>query len=209
MILPDSSNIMPHHLSWQIYVFASNHNMKWRIWSKQDQFDYHLLAPHSLFSSILPLNSLWSTRVQIWLSKATLPTHHRRDETADSSQQLSGQSLQSDAAVCMQSKRGHAYYISKHKIIEFCAKNATKCELHSTPLRETFPSIVKSLAYGTTAVQKLLLSSVLARLFYTGSVSSASASSPLKSIEQLCDAELGWITCGKQQFAQCSICHDP
>ena len=55
------------------------------------------------------------------------------------------------------------YVISKQKVIEYCAKYATKTECRSQPLREVFERIVNSLKDGNTsltAVQKLLMNSV-------------------------------------------------
>lgn len=55
------------------------------------------------------------------------------------------------------------YITSKQKVIEYCAKYATKCEPCSQSMREIFNSIVKSLKDGNTAltaVQKLLINSV-------------------------------------------------
>ena len=58
------------------------------------------------------------------------------------------------------------YIVSKHKVIEYCAKYATKCESRSLPLREVFQQIVSSLKDTSTsliAVQKLLMSGIAER----------------------------------------------
>ena len=55
------------------------------------------------------------------------------------------------------------YVISKQKVIEYCAKYATKTECRSQSLRDIFERIVNSLKDGNTsltAVQKLLMNSV-------------------------------------------------
>ena len=60
------------------------------------------------------------------------------------------------------------YCVSRHKVIEYCAKYATKCEPRSQPLKETFTTIVRSLKEDSTslkAVQKLLTNSVSDRDF--------------------------------------------
>ena len=60
------------------------------------------------------------------------------------------------------------YCVSRHKVIEYCAKYATKCEPRSQPLKEIFNTIVRSLKEDSTslkAVQKLLISSVGERDF--------------------------------------------
>ena len=106
-----AATLMQHLFPWQTHMYATNKLCR-GLGSGPDQFGCHLPAPHPLFSSVLPSNSLWSTRVQVWISKATSAAHHRsygkhQEETAASSQRLSGQCLQSDAAVCMQ-KCGHA-----------------------------------------------------------------------------------------------------
>lgn len=58
------------------------------------------------------------------------------------------------------------YIVSRHKVIEYCAKYATKCEPRSVPLKEVFQRIVSSLkdaSTSLTAVQKLLMSSIAER----------------------------------------------
>ena len=58
---------------------------------------------------------------------------------------------------------GMRYLISKQKVIEYCAKYATKSEPHSQTVRETFQIIINSLKQGSssvTAVQKLLIKSI-------------------------------------------------
>jgi len=60
------------------------------------------------------------------------------------------------------------YCVSRHKVIEYCAKYATKCEPRSQPLKEIFNNIVRNLKEDNTslkAVQKLLISSVGERDF--------------------------------------------
>ena len=55
------------------------------------------------------------------------------------------------------------YCVSRHRVIEYCAKYATKCEPRSQPLKEIFSTIVRSLKDDNTslkAVQKLLINSV-------------------------------------------------
>ena len=55
------------------------------------------------------------------------------------------------------------YCVSRRKVIEYCAKYATKCEPRSQPLKEIFTTIVRSLKEDSTslkAVQKLLINSV-------------------------------------------------
>ena len=55
------------------------------------------------------------------------------------------------------------YCVSRHKVIEYCAKYATKCEPRSKPMKEIFAKIVRSLKDDNTslkAVQKLLVNSV-------------------------------------------------
>lgn len=55
------------------------------------------------------------------------------------------------------------YITSKQKVIEYCAKYATKSEPRSQPMREIFNSIVKTLRDGNTAltaIQKLLINSI-------------------------------------------------
>ena len=53
--------------------------------------------------------------------------------------------------------------VSRHKVIEYCAKYATKSEPCSQPMKEIFAKIVRSLKDDNTslkAVQKLLINSV-------------------------------------------------
>ena len=55
------------------------------------------------------------------------------------------------------------YCVSRHKVIEYCAKYATKSEPRSQPMKEIFAKIVRSLKDDNTslkAVQKLLINSV-------------------------------------------------
>ena len=55
------------------------------------------------------------------------------------------------------------YCVSRHKVVEYCAKYATKCEPRSQPLKEIFTTIMRSLKEDDTslkAVQKLLINSV-------------------------------------------------
>ena len=55
------------------------------------------------------------------------------------------------------------YCLSRHRVVECCAKYATKCEPRSQPLKEVFTNIVRSLKDDNTslkAVQKLLINSV-------------------------------------------------
>ena len=55
------------------------------------------------------------------------------------------------------------YCVSRHRVIEYCAKYATKSEPRSQPLKEIFSTIVRSLKDDSTslkAVQKLLINSV-------------------------------------------------
>ena len=55
------------------------------------------------------------------------------------------------------------YCVSSHKVIECCAKYATKSEPRSRPMKEIFAKIVRSLKDDNTslkAVQKLLINSV-------------------------------------------------
>lgn len=55
--------------------------------------------------------------------------------------------------------------VSRRKMIEYCAKYATKCETRSQPLKDIFASIVRSLKDDSTspslrAVQKLLINTI-------------------------------------------------
>ena len=55
------------------------------------------------------------------------------------------------------------YCVSRRKVIEYCAKYATKCEPRSQSLKDIFATIVKSLkedSFSLKAVQKLLINSV-------------------------------------------------
>ena len=55
------------------------------------------------------------------------------------------------------------YCLSRHRVVEYCAKYATKCKPRSQPLKEVFTNIVRSLKDDNTslkAVQKLLINSV-------------------------------------------------
>ena len=55
------------------------------------------------------------------------------------------------------------YCVSRHKVIEYISKYATKCEPRSQPLREVYSHIVRTLTSHSTslrAVQKLLINSV-------------------------------------------------
>jgi len=55
------------------------------------------------------------------------------------------------------------YLVSRQKVVEYCAKYATKCEPHSQTMQETFHIIVNGLKEGSssvTAVQKLLINSI-------------------------------------------------
>ena len=61
------------------------------------------------------------------------------------------------------------YCVSRHRVIEYCAKYATKCEPRSHPMEEIFAKIVRSLKDDNTslkAVQKLLINSVEEREVY-------------------------------------------
>ena len=52
------------------------------------------------------------------------------------------------------------YIVSRHKVIEYCAKHATKCEPSSVLLREVFQQIISSLkdtSTSSTGAQKLLV----------------------------------------------------
>ena len=54
------------------------------------------------------------------------------------------------------------YCVSRHKVIKYCAKYATKSEPHSQPLKEIFCTIVRSLKEDSSflkAVQKFLINS--------------------------------------------------
>jgi hypothetical protein len=60
------------------------------------------------------------------------------------------------------------YCVSRHKIIEYCAKYATKSEPRSQPLKDIYTTIVRSLKEDSSslkAVQKLLINSVGKRDF--------------------------------------------
>ena len=60
------------------------------------------------------------------------------------------------------------YCVSRRKVIEYCAKYATKSEPRSEPLKEVFATIVRSLKEDSSslkAVQKLLINSVGERDF--------------------------------------------
>ena len=61
------------------------------------------------------------------------------------------------------------YCVSRRKVIEFCAKYATKSEPHSQPLKEIFATIIvrtlKEDSSSLKAVQKLLINSVGERDF--------------------------------------------
>ena len=62
------------------------------------------------------------------------------------------------------------YCVSRHKVIEYCAKYATKSEPRSQPLKEIFATIVRSLKENNSslkAMQKLLINSVDERDFST------------------------------------------
>ena len=55
------------------------------------------------------------------------------------------------------------YCVSRHKVKQYCAKYATKCEPRSQALKDIFTSIVRSVIDDNTslkAVQKLLINSV-------------------------------------------------
>lgn len=55
------------------------------------------------------------------------------------------------------------YCLSRHRVVEYCAKYATKSEPRSKPLKEVFTNVVRSLKDDNTslkAVQKLLINSV-------------------------------------------------
>ena len=55
------------------------------------------------------------------------------------------------------------YCVSRHKVIEYCAKYATKSEPRSQPMKDIFAKIVRSLKDDNTslkAVQKLLINSI-------------------------------------------------
>jgi len=55
------------------------------------------------------------------------------------------------------------YCVSRHKVIQYCAKYATKCEPRSQALKDVFTSIVRNMTEDNTslkAVQKLLINSV-------------------------------------------------
>jgi len=43
------------------------------------------------------------------------------------------------------------YIVSRHLVIEYCAKYATKCEPRSQPMREIFQKIMNSLKNGNTS----------------------------------------------------------
>ena len=55
------------------------------------------------------------------------------------------------------------YYVSRRKVIEYCAKYATKCEPHSQPQKDVYKTIVQGLREEDTplkVVQKLLINTV-------------------------------------------------
>ena len=55
------------------------------------------------------------------------------------------------------------YIVSRQRVVEYCAKYATKSEPQSQPMREIFQTVVDSLKNGNTSltvVQKLLINSV-------------------------------------------------
>ena len=58
------------------------------------------------------------------------------------------------------------YLVSREKVIEYCAKYATKCEPRSQTMQHTFETIVNNLKEGSnsvTAIQKLLINSIAER----------------------------------------------
>ena len=60
------------------------------------------------------------------------------------------------------------YLVSREKVVEYCAKYATKSEPHSEPIQETFKLIVNSLKDSNnslTAIQKLLINSIGERVY--------------------------------------------
>ena len=60
------------------------------------------------------------------------------------------------------------YCVSKHRVIEYITKYATKCEPRSETMKEVYTNIVKSLKHDSSAlklIQKLLINSVGERDF--------------------------------------------
>ena len=52
------------------------------------------------------------------------------------------------------------YCLSRHRVVEYCAKYATKCEPRSQPLKEVFTNSLKDDNTSLKALQKLLINSV-------------------------------------------------
>ena len=86
--------------------------------------------------------------------------------------------------------------VSRHKVIEYCAKYATKSEPHFQPMKEIFAKIVRSLKDNNTslkAVQKLLINSIGERDYSAQEICQL-----LLQLPGLHCAELGRITCSRR-----------
>ena len=88
------------------------------------------------------------------------------EERAARLQQMSANQCHSLAAETGSEREANVdmqYCLSRHRVVEYCTKYATKCEPHSQPLKEVFTNIVRRLKDDNTslkAVQKLLINSV-------------------------------------------------
>ena len=88
------------------------------------------------------------------------------------------------------------YCVSRHKVIEYCAKYATKSEPRSQPMKVIFAKIERSLKDDNTslkAVQNLLINSVGERDYSAQETCHLLLQLPMFTGFHC--AELGWITC--------------
>ena len=89
------------------------------------------------------------------------------------------------------------YCLSRHRVVEYFAKYATKCEPCSQPLKEVFTNIVRSLKDDNNslkAVQKLLIN-MWVRVLSSRNLPSAPPATNVQSIPRLHHTQPRWISC--------------
>ena len=104
--------------------------------------------------------------MQIWLPKATPAYHHSGDRGRRARARNDGL-INNYNPVQLSAWRANVdikFVVSRRKVIEYCAKYATKSEPRSQSLKDIFAAIVRGLNDDSTsslrAVQKLLINSI-------------------------------------------------
>ena len=131
-----------------------------------DRSNCHLPEAHSLFSCLRTKNNKQQCR--FWYPKPLQKQTTMLEEdgnlelcTARNDSLINSFNPVQLSAWCANVDLQHC--VSRHIVIEYCAKYVTKCEPRSKPLKEIYSSIVRVLNEGDKslkAVQKLLINSV-------------------------------------------------